>query len=172
MDTYAEQLVARQKTKTDMLKMAGISVGALLIASLLMFLSIAFGIMTLVVPAVLVLFGGVWLMGNQSVEYEYILTNGEMDIDKIIGKRKRKRMITVNVSGAEEFAAYPSEQEVSADVTVHASNGLEQDAYYLVVKHSDYGRVKVIFNPNEHMREAITQELPNALRVRIKHNVK
>lgn len=41
------------------------------------------------------LYGGYILITNMSVEYEYIVTNGEMDIDKIIAKRRRKRLITV-----------------------------------------------------------------------------
>ena len=36
------------------------------------------------------------LIKNSSIEYEYILTNNELDIDKIIAKSARKRMLTVN----------------------------------------------------------------------------
>ena len=104
-------------------------------------------------------------------QYEYILTNNDLDIDKVIGKRKRKRMISLDVSTAEAFAPYPTENDVPADATVHAYTGSETDAYYLVVNHSGYGKVKLIFNPNEKMREAITQELPNSLRIKLKHNL-
>lgn len=41
-----------------------------------------------------------------SVEYEYIVTNGEMDIDKIIAKRRRKRLITVNARTFERFGPF------------------------------------------------------------------
>ncbi|MDE6031545.1 MAG: hypothetical protein K2G32_08000 [Oscillospiraceae bacterium] len=172
MDNYSEQLVAKQRGTGDIVKMAAISVGTIILATAFMFLAIFTAIFSFVLPAVIILFVGVWMMGNQNIEYEYIITNGEMDIDKIIGKRKRKRMITLDLKSAEDFAPYPPEEDKSADATVHASNGLEQDAYYLLVNHSGYGMVKLIFNPNEKMREAITQELPNALRVKIKHNVK
>lgn len=63
----------------------------------------------MVILAVLVLAGGVWLLGNFNIEYEYILTNNDLDIDKVIGKRKRKRMISLDVSTAEAFAPYPAE---------------------------------------------------------------
>ncbi len=172
MDNYSEQLVSKQRSKGDKVKLAAIALGSVLLATVFMFLAITTFIFSFVIPAVIILFVGVWLMGNQSIEYEYIITNGEMDIDKIIGKRKRKRMITLDLKSAEDFAPYPPEEDKSADATVHASNGLEQDAYYLLVSHSGYGMVKLIFNPNEKMKEAITQELPNALRVKIKHNAK
>lgn len=172
MDNYSEQLVSKQRGTADMIKLAAIAAGSVILATIFMFLAIVTFIFSFVIPAVIILFVGIWLMGNQNIEYEYIITNGEMDIDKIIGKRKRKRMITLDLGAAEEFAPYPPEEDKSADATVHASNGLEQDAYYLLVNHSGYGMVKLIFNPNEKMREAITQELPNMLRVKIKHNVK
>lgn len=172
MDNIAEQLVVKKKNTADILKAIGISVGAVLIATVLMFFAITTAFFSLVIPAVLVLFGGVWLMGQTNIEYEYIVTNNEMDIDKIIGKRKRKRMITVDLSGATDFAPYPPADSVSADVTVHASTGLEDDAYYLVTEHKTYGTVYLIFNPCEKIREAIMQELPYKLRMNKNINAK
>ncbi|MGN1119829.1 MAG: DUF6106 family protein [Oscillospiraceae bacterium] len=171
MDNIAEQLVARTKTKADYLKMAGIGIGAVILASVFMFLCLITGLFSLVIPAVLVLFGGVILTGRMNVEYEYIVTNNEMDIDKIIGKSKRKRMITLDLSLSEEFAPYPPEKDIEADATVHASSGMEKDAYYLIVNHGDYGKINLIFNPNEKIREAIVQEVPNRLRAAIKHGL-
>lgn len=166
MDNIAEQLVVKHKSSKDILKAIGISAASVLIASVMMFFAITTGFFSLVIPAILVLFGGVWLMGQTNVEYEYIITNNEMDIDKIIGRSKRKRMITVDLSQAEEFAPYPPADSVSADVTVHASTGLEEDAFYLVTKHSAYGTVNLIFNPCKKIREAIAQELPHKLRAK------
>ena len=154
MDNIAEQLVEKRRTGADLAKKILISAGALIIASFFMYIAMM-GFFVMVILAVLVLAGGVWLLGNFNIEYEYILTNNDLDIDKVIGKRKRKRMISLDVSTAEAFAPYPA----------------ETDAYYLVVNHSGYGKVKLIFNPNEKMREAITQELPNSLRIKLKHNL-
>lgn len=166
MDNIAEQLVAKHKSSKDIIKAIGISVAAVLVASIMMFFAITTGFFSLVIPAVLVLFGGVWLMGQTNVEYEYIITNNEMDIDKIIGRSKRKRMITIDLAQAEDFAPYPPAESIDADVTVHASTGLEEDAFYLVTKHSAYGTVNLIFNPSKKIREAIVQELPHKLRAK------
>lgn len=171
MDVIAEQLVKKNKSSVDYIKMGGIAAGAVILASVFMMLAMTM-LFSFVIPAVLVLFLGVWLIGNTNVEYEYIITNNEMDIDKIIGKRKRKRMITVDLSKGEDFGTYPPAENIKADATVHASSGLETDAHYLIVKHESYGTVNVIFNPNEKIREAIMQELPNSLRVKIRNNVK
>ncbi len=172
MDTFSEQLVPKISTGADKAKKILISVGAILLASVLMWLAIVFSFYSLIILVLLILYGGVWLLANMNVEYEYIVTNNEMDIDKIIGRRKRKRMITLDLSSAEDFAPYSCEEDISADATVHATSGSEKNAHYLVVQHGSYGKVMLIFNPNEKTREAIMQEIPNSLRIKIKHNAK
>lgn len=167
MDNIAEQLVQKKKTGADTAKKVLISVGALIIASFFMYLAMM-GMFTMVIFAVGVLASAIWLLGSFGIEYEYIITNNEMDIDKIIGRRKRKRMITVDFKRAEDFGRYTPDNEAQADATVHAYTGVDKDAYYLVVTHNDYGRVKIIFNPNERLRESIMQEIPNTLRVKLR----
>ena len=172
MDTFSEQIVTRQSNGSDLAKKILISAAAILIASFLMYMSIVYGFLVLVVPAVGVLYGGVWLLGIFSVEYEYIITNEELDVDKIIGRRKRKRMITLDLRSAEDFAPYTSDTSIQVDATVHATTGLEKDAHYLLVQHNSYGKVMLIFNPNQKTREAIMQEIPNALRIKLTHDAK
>ena len=77
--------------------MGGIAAGAIILASLFMFLAMTM-LFSFAIPAVLVLFLGVWLLGSTNVEYEYIITNNEMDIDKIIGKlaQKSKEIALIN----------------------------------------------------------------------------
>ena len=169
MDNYCEQLVGKVRTGADYVKMGGIGTAAVLLAAVFMFFAMIFGFYSLTILAVLSLFGGVWLLGGMNVEYEYIVTNNEMDIDKITGKRKRKRMITVDLSNAEDFIPFGTDN-TAADATVHASSGVEKDAYCLLVNHSSYGMVKVVFNPNEKLREAIMQEVPGQLRMKIRNN--
>ena len=149
-----------------------VSLALVLGASACMFASIFFGLTFLVIFAVGLLFLAVWLISGMNIEYEYIITNNEMDIDKIIGRRKRKRMITVDLNRANDFGGYPPSEEIDADTTVHATTGLEKNAHYLLVEHNEYGKVKVIFNPNEKIREAIAHELPKALSAKLKHDGK
>ncbi len=172
MDNICEQLVTKTRTGADVAKIIGIMIGSVLLAAVCMFFAMALGLTFLILISVAVLALGIWLLSGVNVEYEYIITNNEMDIDKIIGRRKRKRMITVDISKATDFGAFPGAEDIDADATVHATTGTQTDAHYLLVEHSSYGTVKVIFNPNERTREAIVQELPNALRTRMKHNVK
>ena len=172
MDNYCEQIVEKKMTSADMIRIVIISLALILGASACMFIAIFFRISFPIIFSVGLLGLGVWIVSGLNVEYEYIVTNNEMDIDKIIGRRKRKRMITVDLSKADDFGGYPPEEEIDADTTVHATTGLEKNAHYLLVEHNDYGKVKVIFNPNEKMREAIAQEVPKALSAKMKHDGK
>ena len=172
MDNYCEQLVEKRKTGPDIARMILVSLVLILGASACMFMAIYFGIMVMVIFAVGLLALGVWLVSGMNIEYEYIVTNNELDIDKIIGRRKRKRMITLDLTKANDFGGYPPEEDIDADTTVHATTGYEKNAHYLLVEHLEYGKVKVIFNPNEKLREAIAQEVPKTLSARLKHNGK
>lgn len=172
MDNFCEQLVEKRRTGADNAKMILVSLGLILGASVCMCGAMFLGLTFLVVIAVGLLALGVWLISGMNVEYEYIVTNNELDIDKIIGRRKRKRMITLDLSKANDFGVYPYDGDVDADTTVHATTGFEKNARYLLVEHDDYGKVKVIFNPNEKLREAIANVVPKTLSAKMKQDVK
>lgn len=172
MDNICEQIVAKTRTGGDRAKAALIILGMALLAAILLFLAFITGFLVLALIAAAGVAGGIYLLTSLEVEYEYIITNNEMDIDKIIGRRKRKRMITVDLSRTEEFCVFKTETDFDTDTTVYATSGLEKDARFLVVNHKDYGKVGVIFNPNQRTREAILREFPHALRARIEENEK
>lgn len=172
MDNICEQLVEKSRTGSDKAKAVLIILGMALVAAVLLFLAFITGFLVFLLLAGAAVAGGIYLLNGMEIEYEYIITNNELDIDKIIGRRKRKRMITVDLSRAEDFFRYPMQEEPDTDATVYASSGLEKDARYLFVVHKDYGKVGVIFNPNKITREAIVREFPNALRSRLNDNVK
>ncbi len=171
MDNICEQIVVKSRTGGDRAKAVLIILGMAVLSAVLLFLAFITGFLVLVLIAIAAVVGGIYLLNGIEVEYEYIITNNELDIDKIIGRRTRKRMITVDLSQAEDLCVYNSETEPETDATVFATTGLEKDAYYLFVRHSDYGKVGVIFNPNSRTREAMIREFPYALRTRLGENI-
>lgn len=171
MDNFSEQLVQKRKSGADIFKMITMSLGLAIAAFVCIFVSFFYKNMNfMLILGIGIIILGIWLLSGMNIEYEYIITNNEMDIDKIIGRRKRKRMITVDLSKTEDFDVYSSDKDIDADTTVHATTGLEKDAHYLLVQHGSYGKVKIIFNPNEKTREAIAQELSKALRAKLENN--
>lgn len=167
MDNICEQLVERRKTGKDIAKYAAICAGLALCAAACIFFAFYSQMMILILAAIIPVFLAVWILMGINVEYEYIVTNNEMDIDKIIGRRKRRHMITVDLNKTEDFGGYPPQTEIDAETTVQATSGLEHNAHYLVVRHRDYGKVKVIFNPDEKLREAIAREFPKSVSAKL-----
>lgn len=169
MDNFAEQLVKRQPTSSDKMKkmviyFGGIFLTLVLIIVAFMFLGTVWSMLAMVLAA-----GagyGTYFMGQATyVEYEYTFTNGEIDIDKIVAKKKRTSLITAEVRKFTAFGKYDDNLEESSDMTVViSSDNIASHEYYADFDHSEYGSVRLIFSPNEKMLDNIRRALPGKLR--------
>ncbi len=104
-DIFMEHMVKKDATIADQLKKCGILLVALLIIGVcIIFLGSQY--LNVLAAALGVCTGwiAILLIKLQSVEYEYIITNGEMDIDKVQGKSKRKRLVTIELASISSFA--------------------------------------------------------------------
>lgn len=164
MDHYNEQLVKKQTEALDIVKRVLIIAGTLLIACLCIYSALAFRFLPLIVLVFGVFYLSWYLITATSVEYEYIVTNNEMDIDKIVGQRKRKRLITIKLNTVTEWGKYTEEKNHGADATVMASDATGMGAWYLLAKHDKYGNVMVIFTPTRETTANINHGVPYAQR--------
>ena len=169
MDRFSEQLIQKTADSKDVLKRVLIIVGEILLLCLLAFICI-------VIPTVfLVCFAAAagsfflfkFLMESTAYEYEYIVTNDDLDIDKITGQRSRKRLITISLRTVKEMGRYNGEA-LSADVTVVAHDGTGQDIWYLIAESNNYGNVALLFNPDERTITNIVGGLEPKLRLEYK----
>ncbi|MBQ3841485.1 MAG: hypothetical protein II820_02215 [Ruminiclostridium sp.] len=150
MDRFSEQLVTKQSTGKDMFLRGLLLAAAMLLVAVFVFFLGGFGLWILVAAfSAAVVWGLVWLIQGTFVEYEYIVTNDDLDIDKIIGKRKRKRLITVSLRSVKELAEYTPDKEISADVSVIAHDESGIGMYYVISESEKYGDLAVIFNPDK-----------------------
>lgn len=145
MDTYSEQLVKKTQTSSDsMKKILIIIVGAIVVVGLL-YVTFAVTAFALLAVAAAV-YGIYWFITGTNVEYEYIVTNGSMDIDKIISKRKRVNLLSVEIKDFTDFGEY---QDQSFDATVILAVGGEEKLMYADFKDQQYGVTRLVFAPNE-----------------------
>lgn len=172
MDTFGEQLIKKKMTGSDIAKIGCLAVGGLVLASACMVLSFTSGFMVLTLVAVGVLFGLVWLISGMGCEYEYIVTNEDLDIDKISGKRKRKRLITLKLNCAEAFGVYDGSQGEGVQATVIASDGTGINAYYLIAQHKTHGATMLIFSPDERTISMILNNLPHKVKAEAKLHIR
>ena len=169
MDVFFEQIVVRKPSNAGkIIKLLTIVFGivAVLIMLTISFLNIFGAFSFIFLPlafgtAVLLYFS----VRNTYIEYEYSLTNGSLDIDKIKGKRKRERIVSVECSNFEEFGEYNKQVEdrmKNRDFGgfVFAANRDSDNLLYAVSKHKRLGTVMIIIEPNEKVRTGLKKFIP------------
>ncbi len=165
MDTYCEYIVKKKNGGKEMALRALIVVGAVALFIVFMLLGgilRSFSMITTLL-AFGALYGGYLLITNMNIEYEYIVTNGEMDVDKIIARRRRKRMLTVNARTFEKFGTFKEEEHVNenyANRVYACSSPTDPGCYYAVLTHQTMGRVLLVFSPNDHVLETLKTYIP------------
>lgn len=150
-DFYTEQLVKKQTNMKDIFLKALLV--AIAIASVFTVFIFPVGILIPVVVIVAVVF----LIRRLNVEYEYLYVNGDLDIDKIMNKSKRKRIFSGNISNMELLAPEdaPELAQYRGGKTMDFSSGVQGARRYVFVT-VDNGQVsKVIFEPNDTIIEGI-----------------
>ena len=106
-DTFVEELVVRRPTVWTVLARVGlVLVGVLFTMFGFLIIPYVFPL-CLAIVCVLIYF----LFRAQYVEYEYAFTNGDLDIDRIAGKRFRKRLVSIPESQIRVMAPYQAEYE-------------------------------------------------------------
>ena len=100
-DGYQEILVKRQKTAKDTL-LRGLVIGviAVLIAGGIFLFNPIF----LIAGMILGFLAYYFILPNFDLEYEYLYVGGDIDIDKIMAKRKRKRVASYSKDNLEVMA--------------------------------------------------------------------
>lgn len=169
MDNFAEQLVRKQPNSSDNFKRVVTFIGGIVVTILLVVLAfINLGNILCFLGLVLAAgsgYGTYFLVEGMYIEYEYTFTNGELDIDKIIAKKKRSELVTAEVRKFTAFGKYTDNMEESDDMTVViSSDNIASHEYYADFDHEEYGKTRLIFSPNEKMLENIKKTLPRNLR--------
>ena len=166
-DSYSEYMVKKKKTGKDIFFRVGAIVLALFLTYILLGVFVSSVILEpFALVGILGLWYGVyWVFAYTNVEYEYIVTNGEIDVDKIIAKRKRQRMLSIRRPQIEAIttADHPTHKhlgEQNIGGVVNATSGKKDAPVYLVVFTSDKMRGKLLFEPNEKMVGIFKQFIP------------
>lgn len=161
MDTFAEQLVKKPQDSSDSMKKTLIIAGAGVIIALLLMLSFFVTFLALFFAAASG-YATYYLLSGLNIEYEYAVTNGTLDIDKIIAKRKRVSMISVEVKNFKAFGKYDDADSFDG-TEIHAVGGGEE-YFYADLTNEAYGDVRLVFSPNERILGCIRPYLPGNIR--------
>lgn len=172
MDIFCEYIVKKKIDIIDILKLSGIILLAVVLSLLLFFFGTAMfgpGVGFALVFAVFYL---CFLWGKIIyVEFEYALTNNELDVDKIIGRSRRKRVITVDFKTAEICACindknYEREYNNTATIKkiINVTGKSEYDTYFVDFV-GETGKMRVLFQPNDRMRDGLKNINPRTIHI-------
>ena len=157
MDNFYEQIVKQKLTPTA----RSVRLVILMLCPILAFF-ILLGILNF--PPFAIVFGlGGFAIGfglfrvftGFDTEYEYIFTNGELDIDKISAKRKRERIVTVKLREADTNFCGKS---LFCGKWYDGKNSVK-----LHFSGTKRGDVTLCFDPDERMKECINPYLKNKI---------
>lgn len=158
MDIFVEEIVERKKTFKHIAASFGIILLSVVVAFVLPFALAFIPFLGTFVPffVIAVFYIAYRLVVAQNVEYEYSMVNSEIDVDKIINRRGRKRMTTVKITGLEahgvcgeekgDFNKYLSDMSVKK---IYAAAEKNSESNYFVVYMSESIKTMLIFNPSE-----------------------
>lgn len=165
MDTFVEQIVRKKKGPLEWSIMVGTALVALGVSAFI-FLKIS-----MIIPMiVLIVWGAWWLITAQNQEFEYSITNGELDIDCIVAQRRRKRLCSVTCGKVEAYGVYRPETLVNRkfDHTIMAApSANEEGNFYFIYRSKKYGTTLVVFQPNERVQKAFYAALPRLMQMQV-----
>ena len=150
---YREEMVKKRVSVANVLISLAAYFLALTVGGLLFILTIRFASFSILIPVGL-LYLAYKLTSRMKKEFEYIVTDDMIDIDVIMNRSKRKRLMEFNLSQTEIIAPVKSEEYArfarqSFSKKIDASAGNKEKMYFAVVEKN--GKNIVYFEPSHNM---------------------
>lgn len=159
-DLYYELLVKKDRTMKDVLiKFGLIGVTVIVVLIGLMFSPI------LLLVAVALGFACYFIIPKTDVEYEYLFVNGELDVDMVMSKSRRKRVKSIMIPEADLVAPlnshrldyYNGNQKMKV---IDYSSGNKEHRRFAVITRDQNDSCKIIIEPDERMEQMIKNCAP------------
>ena len=162
-ESYVELLVKKKKTPKDSI------LKGLMIAGIVILVLIGLVIPLVLIEAIALGVLAYFKMPGLDLEFEYLYVNGELDIDKIMSKVKRKRVGSFDISKAEMVAPVKSHEldyyRQSKDMkVVDCSSGEDHANVYGMVIKDEKGMKLVLFEPNQEILDDMRRIAPRKVK--------
>lgn len=168
MDIFCEYIIKKDQTVKDLVKRLGIIMAAIVLSFLLLVfnnLLMGFGFVLIVA----VIYGAVFLYRKTNIEYEYILTNSVLDIDKIFAKSSRKRAESIDFKNVEAFGK-ASEAPTSPAKEIDYAGNINADNVFYIEYFKDGEKKRVFFQPNQKILDNLHKVAPKLVPVYMESN--
>ena len=163
-NVYLEQMVRRESTPVDLLKRIGLILGVLLLNTIVLVL---FAAGFPIVLAVSCWFAFI-LWKRISREYEYIYTDGLLDVDCIYSRSNRRPMVSIDCKEFEVIAQAGNEQfkhefEKRYDKFLDAGRGGIRENTWIAICNREGKTLKLYFEPKDEMLDAMKKYAPRVV---------
>ena len=132
MDIFTEHIVRKRKDIKDVFISIGLIAAAIVFSFItLMFLRYLSSFGLLIIAGII--YGAYWLVSSRNIEYEYIVTNGDLDVDIIVAQKRRKRLVSVHSRDISILAPVNDErfkreyEDVNIKKTIKAASSMLSD---------------------------------------------
>lgn len=166
-NVYMEQMVRREGTPMDWVKRIGMILGGLLLTGIgLVFLGSFFAIIFVVVVWM------IWILWRRlNREYEYIYTDGHLDVDCVYHRSTRRSMVSIDCREFEVIAPaedpkYQSLFEKKYNKVLDAGRGGVRENTYIAICNREGNTLKMYFEPNERILTEMKKYIPRKLELR------
>ena len=162
-DIVVEQIVKKQKTAKDSLMAFGLVALCVVLVAVLYMVVLPFvpqfsGIVFMLIA--LIVYYTYMIAGTFNLEYEYALVNYDLDIDKIIAKKNRKKITYVDLKSVEafgskeapEFDRYLNDESI---IKVYACRLKDAEDTRFLIYTENLQKKMVLFSPSEELSENI-----------------
>jgi hypothetical protein len=161
-EVFIEQLVKRKTTSKSIVAKVALILLTLIVfaATMIIPFALVLGILMVVLDA--------YVFKMFDLEFEYTYIRGELSVDKIMGKERRKKAASFDLSQLEIVA--PSDSYLLDSYKnsnkVYDFTSLEPDhKVYAMVLHGNNGYVKVLFEPNGEILNAMRDSHPRKINI-------
>ncbi len=162
MDTFFEQIVKKKKSPLEWFIVIGTPLAAAALLWGILCVPVLMNIPILSTVIILAIgYGGWWLMTSQNIEFEYCVTNGDIDIDIIVAKRKRTRIVSVRGKKIESLLPLVDAPDKKAyqRVVVAAPSAREEGLWAFAYHSKKNGSTLVVFQPDARVLKALYEGL-------------
>ncbi|MDP4144439.1 MAG: DUF6106 family protein [Bacillota bacterium] len=163
MDNFYEQFVQTVESKVYKATKIGIVIAVLMALFYLFIMRFIFALFPAILAVLLFI-----LKKRLYIEYEYEFTNGEIDIDRILDKKKRTRAFSFNIRDVQLMGPLDSDEiknykeEIVKELDLYPS-GTDKKVYTAMLTNGAV-KVRVNFVPDEEFVDLCFKRNPRAVK--------
>lgn len=177
MDTFTEELVVKKNTSKDIVKLVVYLLAIFTVPAILILLGVTvnfYFIIVAICAAFFAVYGSYYLVTGLYKEFEYAVTNSNITVDRVIAKRSRKRVISVDIKRFNTLKKLKDSDFAKKDYRkiFKASITPDGDDVYGAEMHLEKfgGECLLLFSPGEKTLDAMKPYLKNTIKAEIFKN--